>query len=65
MRSLVGQQPSALEHDRRRHVLGRPGQKQPSQAFAKRDGRVKYLALAGAGEEEARAAPWLHRGPRT
>ena len=53
LRSLVGQQPAALELivvDTSLAGLGR-GQ---VREFAKRDGRVKYLALAGSREEAAR-----------
>ncbi|MET3949923.1 CDP-glycerol:glycerophosphate glycerophosphotransferase [Arthrobacter sp. UYEF36] len=54
LRSLVGQEPAAMEMivvDTSLAGLGR-GQVRD---FAKRDGRVKYLALAGSREEAARA----------
>lgn len=53
LRSLVGQEPAALEMfvvDTSPAGLGRAQVRE----FAKRDGRVKYLALAGSGEEAAR-----------
>ena len=53
LRSVVGQQPSALDMivvDTSLAGLGRTS----AQAFVRRDGRVKYLALPGTGEEEAR-----------
>lgn len=53
LRSLVGQEPSAMEMivvDTSLAGLGRGHVRE----FAKRDRRVKYLALSGAGEEEAR-----------
>lgn len=53
LRSLVGQKPSAMDMivvDTSQAGLGQA----PVQEFAQRDGRVKYLALAGVAEEEAR-----------
>jgi len=51
--TLVGEKPAALEMlvvDVSLAGLGRTS----AQAFAKRDGRIKYVALPGTGEQEAR-----------
>ena len=53
LRSLVGQKPSALEMIVVDTSLAGVG-KNTVRAFVKRDRRVKYLALPGTGEEEAR-----------
>lgn len=53
LRSLVGQKPSAVEIIAVDTSLAGLGRDQV-QEFAKRDSRVKYLALSGSGEEEAR-----------
>ncbi|MET3206561.1 UNVERIFIED_ORG: CDP-glycerol glycerophosphotransferase [Arthrobacter sp. UYEF13] len=53
LRSLVGQKPSAMEIVVVDTSLAGVGRVQV-QEFAKRDGRVEYLALPGAREEEAR-----------
>lgn len=54
LRSLVGQEPAALEIIVVDTSPAGPGQGQVRE-FAKRDGRVKYLALAGSSEETARS----------
>jgi CDP-glycerol glycerophosphotransferase len=51
--SLVGQKPSALEMIVVDTTLDGAG-REAVQDFAQRDGRVRYLALSGEGEEEAR-----------
>ena len=54
LRSLVGQKPSALEMIVVDTSLAGLGKHAGTGVRAKRDRRVKYLALPGAGEEEAR-----------